>query len=86
MDENHRGMKTTLRRILKYTPVVVLGLLIVAWAVSLHWTVMYVIEHESAPYTFSDTWALLNRGSIGLRHYKDQPTAMRPGPSSRALR
>jgi len=44
-------MKTTLRRILKYTPAVVLGLLVVAWVVSWFRAMAVVIPLVGTPWT-----------------------------------
>jgi hypothetical protein len=54
-------MKTTLRRILKYTPAVVLGLLVVAWVVS--W--FGELQHRTC-WGYADVWFVAGRGSYSF--------------------
>ena len=63
----------TLRRILKYTPAVVLGLLVEMWAVSLFGRLNVTYNRDQAAYLDLE----LNSGSLSLLYVSSRPRAHR---------
>lgn len=69
---HYNARMATLRRILKYTPAVVLGLLLVAWSITLGWNLTWITRSGG-----SDTACTLRNHSIHI--YQVEANIFKPG-------